>query len=157
MTNRKLRRRGAKMTHRSNEAGQAIVELALTASLLIVLLLGAVQFGRLAYASIEVSNAARAAVAYGCQSHAKAADTTGIQLAATQDAKNITLGTTSVSTACVCSDGTASTCKNTDCSTSQIEQVLTVQTQVLFNPLIHLPWLPATFTLHGKAVQKVLQ
>jgi Flp pilus assembly protein TadG len=43
------------------ESGQALVELALTMSMLIVMLLGAVQMGLLAYAAIEVANTAKAA------------------------------------------------------------------------------------------------
>lgn len=58
---------------------------------------------------------------------------------------------------CICSDGSASTCLRTDCPTSHIEEILSVQTQTTFDPLIHLPGLPMTFTLHGQAIQKVLQ
>jgi hypothetical protein len=62
-----------------------------------------------------------------------------------------------VSVSCICSNGSASTCLATDCSTSSIETILTVQTQATVSPPIHLPGLPTAFTLHGRAVQKVLQ
>jgi hypothetical protein len=45
----------------------------------------------------------------------------------------------------------------TDCKSSNIETILTVQTQASFTPAIRLPGLPTSFTLHGHAVQKVLQ
>lgn len=139
------------------EGGQALVELALSMPLLITLLIGAVEFARMAFASIEVSNAALAGVQYGAQDTTTAADTTGIQTAASNDAPDVTLGTTTTSTSCICSDGSASACLSTDCSTSAIEKIVTVKTQATFTPLIHVPGLPGTFTLHGQAVQKVLE
>lgn len=140
----------------SEQAG-SLIELALVVPVFVVLLVGAAEFGRVEYAGIEVSNAALAGVQYGGQSAIAAADLSGIQAAATADAGNITLGTTTASVSCICSDGSASTCLETDCPTSNIEQTLTVQTQTVFDPLIHLPGIPTTFTLHGQATQKVLQ
>jgi Flp pilus assembly protein TadG len=69
-----------------DEMGQAFVELAIVLPVAILLLVGAAEIGRLAFASIEVSNAARAGVAYGAQSHVTASDIAGIQTAATLQA-----------------------------------------------------------------------
>jgi Flp pilus assembly protein TadG len=139
------------------EKGGALLELALTVPLLALLLVGAAEFARVEYAGIEVSNAAMAAAQYGAQDATTAADTTGIGTAAQNDAPNITLGTTTATTSCICSNGTASTCQPTDCPGSNIETILTVQTQTTFDPLIHLPGLPTTYTLFGQAIQKVLE
>jgi len=139
------------------DKGQALVETALSFTLLLLLLVGAVEFARLFYASIEVSNAALAGVQYGVQSAATAGDTAGIQTAAANDAQNIALGTTTTSLSCICSNGGASTCLPTDCSGSNIETILTVNTQASFNPGFHLPLFPTSFSLHGQAVEKVLQ
>ncbi len=49
------------------EKGQALVELALTFPILVMLFVGAAEFARVVYASIEVSNAAMAGVSYGAQ------------------------------------------------------------------------------------------
>ncbi len=73
-----------------DDKGQAFVELALVLPIFILLLVGAAEVGRIAFASIEVSNAARAGVSYGAQNHATASDTTGIQTAATQDETDLT-------------------------------------------------------------------
>ena len=140
-----------------NERGQALIELALSLPILFVILVGGAEFARATYASIEVSDAALAAVQYGAQNSITAGDTTGIQTAASNDAQDITLGTTNVSKACICSNGGASTCMPTDCSSSNIETILTVQTQTTFDPGIHLPGFATTYTLYGQAVQKVLQ
>ena len=68
--------------HLRQDKGQAFVELALILPVFLLLLVGTAEVGRLTYASIEVSNAARAGVAYAAQSHTTAQDTTNIQAAA---------------------------------------------------------------------------
>lgn len=140
-----------------SDSGQALVELAVALSLLTLILLGAVQFGQIAFTSIAVSNAAKAGVQYGTQSGFTAADTTGISNAANASASNLTGMTVSSSNACVCADGTASTCLNTDCSNSRIIQTLTVSTQYTLTPIVHIPKLASSITLKGSAVQKCAQ
>jgi len=140
-----------------SEAGGALVETAITLPMLVTLTLGAVEFARVAYASIEVANAAKAAVSYGAQSKATVGDTTGIQTVATNDAADLT-GLTSVpTTSYICSDGSAATGTNTDCSTSQIEAILTVTTSASYSPIISIPGFRGPYTLTGRAVQKVLK
>jgi Flp pilus assembly protein TadG len=142
----------------SREEGGALVETALTAPLLAVLIFGSVEFARVAYAGIEVTNAARAGVSYGAQSGLTASDTAGITWAATHDGVNIPgMSVSSVALGYICSDGSASTGASSDCPNSHIEETLTVQTQVTMNPLVHVPGLPATYTLYGSAVQKCMQ
>jgi len=141
---------------RTGERGQALIETAITLSMLVIMLLGAVEVGRIAWATIQVTEAARAAVQYGDQDRAAASDTGGIQNAGHAAAPDITNLTILPTTSCTCGNGSASTCANTDCSGSFIEVVLTVNTSATFDPLIHLPGLPTTYTLQGHAVQKVL-
>ena len=147
---------------RGNDRGQALVELALTIPLLMLLVLGAVELARAAYAAVEVTNAAEAAVRYGAQNKTTAKDTAGMQLAAQSDAANIAIlpfTSTNPSRTCECSDGTeaGSSCTSFSCGdgTATME-TLTVTTTANFDTLIHLPGLPSTFTLRGYAVQKVL-
>lgn len=89
------------------EEGSSLVELALTMPILIVLVLGAAELGWVTYAAVEVANAARAGVSYGCQTSATAGDITGIQNTAAADAPDIALGTTTVTPSCICSNGNA--------------------------------------------------
>ena len=143
---------------RAGEAGTALVETALTLPLLFALILGAVEIAQVAYASIEVADAAKAAVAYGAQSGGTAGDTTGITYAATHDAANIpSLSVTNISVSYICSDGSAATGLSTDCANSHIEEILTVNTQATVSTVVHLPFLPTSFTLHGQAIEKCLQ
>src|ERR1700722_3248322 len=80
------------------ERGQALVETALVFPILILLLLGAAELARVAYASIEAANAARAGVAYGSQNLGTSADTTGIQNAASTDAGDLSATLTTTAT-----------------------------------------------------------
>ena len=150
---------------RGGDAGQSLVEAALTLPLLVAILVGGAELAWLAYAAIEVSNAAKAGVAYGAQNvnTAACADVTGIQNAAALDASDITSTLTTTPTITgVCSSGTActgtgNTCKNTDCpSPDHIETILTVKTSATVSPLIKISGLPTSYTLHGQAVQKCL-
>ncbi len=140
-----------------DEKGNGLVEIALSMPLLAVLLVGGVELGRVAYVSIELSNAAKSAVQYGAQSRDTATDTTGMLTAAREEVGNPLALSLTASTSCICSDGSASTCLSTDCATSYIEQTLTVQTSSVFDPLIYLPGIPRSYTLQGNAVQKIMQ
>jgi len=155
-----------------SDAGQALVETAIAIPVLLVLLLGAAEFARIAYASIEVSNSANAAVDYGASSHAAATDwsvsgTTysgGVVNAATADAANMTgvnaLSVTSVTNSCACANSayTPSSCTdNSTCSTNGTAMVetITVGTKATYDPLIYLPGFPKTIALQGYATRTV--
>lgn len=154
------------LSHRTtirDDIGQAFVELALVLPVAILLLVGAAEIGRLAFASIEVSNAARAGVAYGAQSHITASDNSGIQTAATQDAPNVTSITATATQACSCINGTTVTgvscaTAGTSCtSPSRIIESVVVTTTAPVNTVFHFPGIPNTFTLHGQAIMRVQQ
>lgn len=140
-----------------DDSGQALVELAVGLTICITLILGAAEFGRLAYASIEVSNAAHAGAAYGAQTHTSASDTSGMRTAATQDGPNVTGLSATASHFCFCSNGSASTCAATDCASSRIIEYVQVNTTGNVDPYFHVPGLPKTYTLTGKAVMRVVQ
>ncbi len=142
------------------EEGGAIAETALTAPFLAVLIFGAVEFARVAYASIEVTNAARAGVSYGAQSGLTASDSAGIIWAATHDGVNIPGMTVSTPVlSYTCSDGNATVGTPPACTHAgaHLEETVTVQTQVTMDPLIHIAGLPRTYTLYGTAVQNCYQ
>jgi Flp pilus assembly protein TadG len=152
---------------KTGECGGALVEAALTAPLLFLMLLGAVEFGRVAYMSIQVSNAAKAAVQYGSQNQITAVDTAGMQLVAQQEVSSlISSGTTvtvNTNLNCACSSPDTTTApfnchpaSTASCTApSFVEQTLSVQVSAPFNPLIHVAGL-TSFTLHGHAMQKRL-
>jgi Flp pilus assembly protein TadG len=146
--------------------GQALVELALILPLLVLLLLGAVEFGRFAYLAIELANAAKAAAQYGAQKSLNGADVTGMQLVASQDAPEVTsqctnFTTTIGATSCACVTGgasSASACISAACaSPSYIVQNLTITTSAQCAPLFYPRGFGGTLTLSGHAVQEVLK
>jgi len=141
--------------------GGALVEACLTLPTLFLFVLGAVEFSRLAYTSLEVVSAAKAGVAYGAQNGGVSTDTSGITMAATTDAANVTsLKVISADSTYACSDGSpidSSKALNTQCASSHMIQTLTVHTQAKIDPLIHVPGLPSTYTIDGQASQACLQ
>ena len=137
-------------------SGQSLVETALAVSLCGVLMLGAAEFGRLAYAGIEISDSARAGVEYGSQSRATALDITNMKYAAGLSAPNVSNLTLSASSYCKCADGTSSTCATSDCFGSRIITYVQVNTSGSINPLIYVPGLPKSYALSGKAVMRVV-
>jgi Flp pilus assembly protein TadG len=143
-----------------DDKGQAFVELALVLPIYLLLLVGAAEVGRIAFASIEVSNAARAGVSYGAQNHATASDTAGIRTAATQDEIDLTAIQPVVTLVCTCSSGTAITCANaaTNClSPNRIIESVQVQTYAVVSTLFNFPGIPSSFTLGGYAIMRVEQ
>ena len=134
-----------------HESGGALIETALAMPLLAALVFGAAEFGLADYQAIEVANAAKAGVQYGAQDGTKAYDTTGIRNAARQDAPNITLATVTPSWLTLCSNGSTPPCSGGATS----ETILTVKTQATFDPIIHVPGLTPSLTLHGQASQTV--
>jgi Flp pilus assembly protein TadG len=144
-----------------SDIGQAFVELALVMPIFILLLLGAAELGRLAYASIEVTNAARAGVAYGAQNHTTASDVSGIRLAATKDSGDVTtMAPPAVTQSCSCSDGTAITCANagTNCiNPARIIEYVQVSTSAPVDTVFHFPGIPNTVTMQGQAIMRVEQ
>ena len=150
------------------DKGQAFVELALVMPIFILLLVGIAEVGRLAYASIEVSNAARAGVAYAAQSHTTAQDATNIQLAATQDAPNITSLSATTNYSCSCESSTGvmtaagsctgiSTAPGSCPSPSRIVLYVQVNTTAPVDTLFHFPGIPSTVTLRGFATMRTEQ
>lgn len=150
------------LTREDNDAGAALVELALSAPLLLLMLMGIAEFAMITYAAIEVSNSARAAAQYGAMNGGAVTDTTGMLNAAQADAFDLP-NTSQVSFVsgypaygCSCANGGTSTCLPTDCSKSFVEQTLTVKLQMSYTPLIHWPGLPSSITLTGYSQQQVL-
>jgi len=143
--------------NRTRQRGQASVELALSLPLLLMMFLVVVETGRAFYIAISVANAARAGVQYGSQSLTTAADNSGMQTAATSDAPNLTGMTATATHFCICSDGSASTCLATDCSSSHRLLYTQVNTSASYSPLINFMGILPSMTVPGKAVMRVDQ
>ena len=149
-----------------NEAGQAIIEMMILLPVFLVLMIGTVEFGRLAYAYIEVADAARAGAQYGAQNRATASDTAGMQQAALNDAPDvhgITL-TPAPTHFCACSNAPATTVSCTAipaCTgNNRLIEWVQVNTSVQVDPLFRFPGIPPAgknFVLKGQAIMRVAQ
>ena len=83
---------------KAKRSGVAAVELAIVLPLLMFIFAIGVDFARVFYAHIIVTNAARNGAVYGCENPTKAADTAGIQAAALKDTTDLTSANISSST-----------------------------------------------------------
>jgi Flp pilus assembly protein TadG len=134
--------------------------------LLVLLLLGVVDFGWWAYQYVELANAANAGVHYAAQNVVAAAQTSAIQAAMNSDAANVNPISPTVSMACTCSD---STLKNSDgtkpsCTTydgckapARLIDTVTVTATKTVGPIVKWPGIPNSVTLHSSAVMQVEQ
>lgn len=165
-----------------NDRGSAFVELALVVPLLCLVLIGAAELGRIAYYAIEVSDAARAGVAYGSlgSGTANAAD---METAASASAPDVTLTFPAPSggyTPCVCETinkltgvtfttpirncGDTDSTADVDCPASTVTGITKLQvnyvqlsTQAQVSTMFHYPGIPTSFTLHGYAKMRMIQ
>lgn len=142
------------------DAGSALVEMLLIAPVLLILLIGLIEVGRIDDFAIRVGNAARAGVQFGAQNEATAGDTQGMQNAANTDAQNSSITSVAVPTYCKCADGTASTCQQGDCATSHRLQWVKVTASGTFSTGLNSLFLPVslrTITISQTAIMRVAQ
>ncbi|HEU4340263.1 MAG TPA: TadE/TadG family type IV pilus assembly protein [Candidatus Binatia bacterium] len=85
--------------HEKWNRGQALIELTLLLPLLVLILLGTIDFGRVFFQSMALAQAARAGAQYGAQSVDKSSDTAGMQGAAVDAGQDIGLALTDVTSA----------------------------------------------------------
>jgi Flp pilus assembly protein TadG len=163
MNNKIPARRNMRRFLTGAEAGSALVETALTFPVLIAMLLGAVQLGVMAHCSIEVTNAARAAAQYAAMNGGGYHDSSGLTLAAQNDAGELTITSATATNSCTCSDGSGACTKDAttllySCGTGKPIITVTVTANAGYPSLIKIPGLFSNnkFSLTGTAQQEVL-
>lgn len=171
----KLTLRASSCRQRS-ESGQSLLEVALLTPLLLLLLIGVIEFGRYAYIGILVGNAAHAGASYGAEGLAQSADTAGIRQAADNDFQNNGQSTSALTvnswTSCACDNSGTLSMQTTLCSTASnpsiTNTISTCQTggghwvimvscegSGTFNSLFSFPGIPASMTLDRTATIRV--
>lgn len=127
-----------------SQHGSAAVELAMVTPLLVLLVLGAYDFGRAFYTAMAVTGAAHAGAQYGAQSVSKAQDSAGMQAAAVTHAPG--MGITAVaSRECRCADGTVQACTYTGCGTLKVYAKIT--TTKTFATAVNYPGIPSSLVI----------
>ncbi|MBI5395819.1 MAG: pilus assembly protein [Verrucomicrobia bacterium] len=119
--------------------GQALAELAILLPVLIILVLGAADFGRIYYHFVTVESAAAAGVQYGCVDTTKAADTDGIRLAAMRQVQDITNRSVVVVSSLV------------------TNSILTVNVKARFVTFFHWPLMPTDTLVSRSAQMRILK
>jgi Flp pilus assembly protein TadG len=144
--------------------GSSVLELALVMPVFVMMFMMAVEGGRMAYFGIEVSNAARAGVAYAAQSTATSTSTSAIQTAASNDAPDLTSISALTVTpilACQCANGTSfttiscGTASTTCVSPSRTIKYVQVSTSAQVSSMLRYPGLPTTYNLQGQATMRI--
>jgi Flp pilus assembly protein TadG len=141
-----------------------MLEVALCLPLFFILILGTAEIASVAWSAIQVQNAARAGAQFGSQSRAAAADATDISTAAKNDAPKLTRMTVTSSQTCKCINTSSGATAGTGCtlisqcpSPFVIMDYVQVNTSSAVTPLVHLPGLPASYTLTGQAILGVVK
>jgi len=135
------------------EAGSAFVELGLFIPVLLLMAMGAVDFARVFFASISLTNAAEVGALYGSRTVSASSDTTGMQTAATTDASDLTGVTATAQQICTCSTSGTLAC-NASCAGTK-KTYVSVQTSYTFTPLAPIPGIPSSIPMTRQAILRV--
>ena len=131
-------------------AGAATVELALIIPVLVLIMLGLLDMGRIFYGAITVVSAARAGVAYGSMSAVHADDIPAMVTSATNDAVDVNGLTFSALKRCECPDETppAVACTVNVCMDGTNVRIY-VETTVTgtFTTTLPYPGIPSSITI----------
>jgi len=139
------------------QRGSAVVELAVAVPLLLVAVIGLVDFGRASFQAVEVETAAVAGATYGLQGEEYAIDTDGIKNAAlaslleTSDASDAEVES---SRYCECEEGKTVDCSTT-CSGAKPAMYVRVSVEDSFETLLTYPGVPKSIGLSRAVALRV--
>lgn len=139
---------------RHSTRGTALVELMIVLPLLILFIVGAAEFGRVYYAAITVTNAARAGAQFGA-SDGQSSNFAGMTAAAQSEAADLGTISSFPSQFCRCPDGSVPSCTGT-CSGFGAPEVFvkdSVVATVTF--LLKYPGLPSSIIVRRTATFRV--
>lgn len=130
---------------RRQEAGSAMIELAVAIPIFLLVAVGAADYARVYSTAITVANAARTGAQFGAHT---AGDTAVMRAAAQTDAGSVTLDTVTAARVCRCPDTGVVDCSTGDCGSYGVPQAydsVRVRTEVPL--LIRYLGLPSSVVL----------
>jgi Flp pilus assembly protein TadG len=140
-----------------DETGAVLVELALVLPFLIILMLGATDFGRVFFAAVELSNAVTAGAEYGSRVKSMATNVAGIKSVVTSDAADLS-GVTFPSdptSYCTCpGSGTHIACTTTCTGYGKPKEYVSVTANYTWTALVPWPGIPNTVALSRTVVMR---
>ena len=143
-----------KLNSQKDESGQALVELGLVFTVLVMIMAGALELSRAFYADYEVNSAARAGLQWAAVNDSPGS-TSSIQTAATNDAPNLVGMTATATEVCQCDSGSTVTCGSGTCSSGVVRYYVKVVTSFPFKTLGTYPYIPRPMNLTGVAYMRV--
>ncbi len=146
----------AKQSRRRRSRGSAVLEFALSSTVLFMLFAGMADLTRMFYYARIVTNAARAGVQYGMYNATHNTDTTDMQTYALADANNLSGLTANATYYCTCPSTTGTvTCGSTCTGGTTARMYDSVTTSYPFAATVIWPMLPTSFTISYTAVMRV--
>ncbi|RXS93900.1 pilus assembly protein [Silvibacterium dinghuense] len=131
-----------------SESGSSLLETALVMPILLLLMAGAIDFGRAYSIAIEVESAAHAGALYGVQNPS---DTAGMADAVKADAPNLAALTTTATYGCECFDGSQSSTNcvtvPVSCSGENYVNYAQVSASDTYTPIFPYPGIPSSIVL----------
>jgi Flp pilus assembly protein TadG len=144
-----------------SERGNAFVELAVALPMLVLVLVGAVDFARVFYVAMELTAAARAGAQYGAKTAANTTKTAVMQSTAIAAAADIAGVSATAGRLCQCATDTgtfSATSPVNDCSDpctgKHLVTTVTVNASATFNTISRLPGIPPTLSITRTATQR---
>jgi Flp pilus assembly protein TadG len=134
--------------------GSGLVEFALIFPVFMLLLAGAVDFGRAYYVALDLTSAAQAGALYGSQNPT---DTAGMVSASQQGAAELVGLSATATYGCECLDGSSAVASCTAppvCASNYVNYVDVVAT-ASYVPILALPGMPAAGTFKEEARMRV--
>jgi Flp pilus assembly protein TadG len=143
------------MTRRKSQKGSALIELGLIFTVLMMLMLGVIDFAMVTQQAMVVGEAAYAGAEYGATS-GNSTNYAGMQAVATKSATGISGFTATASKWCACSPGgtsvsCASTCVTYGTPVAYVQVITTATASLLFRYM----GIPLTVPLRGVCVLRV--
>jgi Flp pilus assembly protein TadG len=138
--------------------GQAAVELAFMVPVLVVLLLAGLDFARLFFTSMAITDAARAGAAYGSTNRAAAADVSGMEQAACNSMSDIpcSAGVNAVASSfCQCAGSTGTVSCTSPGACTYLQVFVRVTTNATFHTIVPYPLIPNSVPLTAASVMQV--
>ena len=147
------------MRHGERQAGRrrgtALIEMALTAPILFLLFIGVLDFGRVYYTAMALTQAARAGVQYGAQNDGTSTDIDGMKKAALDAAGDVAGITADALQFCQCASGASVDCVFGTCPEGAQQVYVQVTVTRVFSTLFPYPGIPQTTTLVRQASVRV--
>ncbi len=144
---------------RKRQRGSALIELVLVVTVLSIVILGSIDFGRIAYMAMALTNAARAGAMVGSQSASDSNNFTAMRNAASASASaDIGAITASATRSCECDVGGVVTvmanCPPTGVCAGVVRIRVSVTASKTFNMLAPFRGLPSSVNLSRTAIMR---